>query len=84
MARIRDYLCLKKGIPLGPSINPGNTLYKDFVSLESLVTNLNQVFQLDGASETDEQPVTVFQLDAVSENGLLPFSDSEETALRQQ
>ena len=44
IARIRDYLCLRKGIPLPP--HPTRQLrvhlYEDFSSLESLIMNLNQ------------------------------------------
>ena len=46
IARIRDYLCLRKGIPLPP--HPTRQLrvhlYEDFSSLESLIMNLNQTF----------------------------------------
>ena len=46
IARIRDYLCLRKGIPLPP--HPSRQLrvhlYEDFNSLESLIMNMNQTF----------------------------------------
>ena len=48
IARIHDYLCLRKGIPLPPHLSRQLRvhLYEDFNSFESLIMNLNQTFLL--------------------------------------
>jgi hypothetical protein len=41
MARVREYICLKKGIPFQRSTTSAVTLYTDFNSLESTILDLN-------------------------------------------